>query len=105
MWAYGCSSAQSAGPRLNLTIPPGERTKDPDLREWLNRASRLSDWADPFPNGRGRFIARPLLPLDPNGPVIAQLSSSDPNAPCYEESFLPSNVIKNEAKQFKAKTP
>ena len=40
-----------------------------------------------------------------NGPVIAQLSSSDPNAPCYEETFLQSNVTQNEAKQFKAKTP
>ncbi len=55
--------------------------------------------------GKDGNLPLPMLPLDPNGPVIAQLSSSDPNAPCYEESFLPSNVIKNEAKQFKAKTP
>ena len=39
------------------------------------------------------------------GPVIAQLSSSDPNLPCYEETFLQANVIQNNTKQFKAKTP
>ena len=47
----------------------------------------------------------PTLPLDPNGPVIAQLSNSDPNLPCYEETFLQSNVTKNNTTQFKAKTP
>ena len=55
--------------------------------------------------GKDGNLPLPTLPLDPNGPVIAQLSSSDPNLPCYEETFLQSNVTKNEAKQFKAKTP
>ncbi len=55
--------------------------------------------------GKDGNLPLPPLPLDPNGPVIAQLSSSDPNLPCYEETFLQSNVTKNEAKQFKAKTP
>ncbi len=47
----------------------------------------------------------PPLPLERNGPVMAQLSSSDPNLPCYEETFPQANVTKNEVKQFKAKTP
>jgi len=55
--------------------------------------------------GKDGNLPLPTLPLDPNGPVIVQLSSSDPNLPCYEETFLQSNVTKNEAKQFKAKTP
>ncbi len=55
--------------------------------------------------GKDGNLPLPSLPLDPNGPVIAQLSSSDPNAPCYEETFTQANVIKNEAKRFKAKTP
>ena len=32
-------------------------------------------------------------------------TNARPRAPCYEETFLQSNVTKNEAKQFKAKTP
>ncbi len=55
--------------------------------------------------GKDGNLPLPTLPLDPNGPVIVQLISSDPNLPCYEETFLQSNVTKNEAKQFKAKTP
>ncbi len=55
--------------------------------------------------GKDGKLPLPTLPLDPNGPVIAQLSSSDPNLPCYEETFPQANVTKNEAKQFKAKTP
>ena len=55
--------------------------------------------------GKDGNLPLPPLPLDPNGPVIAQLSSSDPNRPCYEETFLQSNVTKNETKQFTAKTP
>ncbi len=55
--------------------------------------------------GKEGNLPLPTLPLDPNGPVIAQLSSSDPNRPCYEETFSQANVIKNVAKQFKAKTP
>jgi len=55
--------------------------------------------------GKDENLPLPTLPLDPNGPVIAQLSSSDPNLPCYEEIFSQANVTKNEAKQFKAKTP
>ena len=55
--------------------------------------------------GKDGNVPLPALPLDPNGPVIAQLSSSDPNLPCYEETFPQANVPKNEAKQFKAKTP
>ncbi len=55
--------------------------------------------------GKDGNLPLPTLPLDPNGPVIAQLSSSDPNLPCYEETFPQANVTKNEAKQFKAKTP
>ncbi len=55
--------------------------------------------------GKDGNLPLPGLPLDPNGPVIAQLSSSDPNRPCYEETFLQSNVTKNNSTQFKAKTP
>ncbi len=55
--------------------------------------------------GKDGNLPLPTLPLDPNGPVIAQLSSSDPNRPCYEETLTQASVIKNEAKQFKAKTP
>ena len=55
--------------------------------------------------GKDGNLPLPPLPLDPNRPVIAQLSSSDPNLPCYEETFTQANVTKNEAKQFKAKTP
>ncbi|MEE8147024.1 MAG: hypothetical protein V3T24_05425 [Longimicrobiales bacterium] len=55
--------------------------------------------------GKDGNLPLPTLPLDSNGPVIAQLSSSDPSLPCYEETFLQSNVTKNVAKQFKAKTP
>ena len=47
-----------------------------------------------------RSFARPIGEC-----LIAQLSSSDPNLPCYEETFSQANVIKNEAKQFKARTP
>ncbi len=55
--------------------------------------------------GKDGNLPLPTLPLDPNGPVIAQLSSSNPNRPCYEETFTQANVIKNEATQFKARTP
>ncbi len=55
--------------------------------------------------GKDGNLPLPSLPLDPNGPVIAQLSSSDPNLPCYEETFLQANVTKNNSTQFKAKTP
>ncbi len=55
--------------------------------------------------GKDENLPLPPLPLDPNGPVIAQLSSSDPNLPCYEETFSQANVTKNDTTQFKAKTP
>ncbi len=51
------------------------------------------------------LYVRSVRTMRMNGPVIAQLSSSDPNAPCYEETFLQANVIKNNTTQFKAKTP
>ena len=50
-------------------------------------------------------VPLPTLPLDPNGPVIAQLSTDDPNGPCWDETYAPANVIKNTATQFKAKLP
>ncbi len=55
--------------------------------------------------GKDGSLPLPSMPLDPNGPVIAQLSSSDPNAPCYEETYTQANVIKNTSTQFKARTP
>ncbi len=47
----------------------------------------------------------PILPINDTAPMIAQISSSDPNLPCYQETFLKSNVTKNDTKQFKVKTP
>ncbi len=55
--------------------------------------------------GKDGNLPLPTLPLGSDGPVIAQLSSSDPNAACFEQTFSQANVTRNEAKQLNAKAP
>jgi hypothetical protein len=54
--------------------------------------------------GKDGNLPVPGLPLDMSGAVVVQLSNSD-NSNCWQESFTPSNVIKNTNGLFKAKTP
>jgi hypothetical protein len=49
-------------------------------------------------------IPLPTLPLDTGGNVIVQLSHED-GANCWETSFPPASVIKNQPSLFKAVTP
>ena len=55
--------------------------------------------------GRDGNLPVPGLPLDMGGAVVVQLSNSDPNGNCWEESFTPANISKNTNGLFKAKTP
>ena len=55
--------------------------------------------------GKDGNLPLPTLPLGSDGPLIAQLSSSDPNAACFEQSFSQAHVTRNEAKQLNARAP
>jgi hypothetical protein len=54
--------------------------------------------------GKDGNLPLPVLPLDPSGDVIVQLSNTD-NANCWEERFPPASVIKTTGELFKSKTP